>query len=46
MAVVFLDVGDQRLVEHETVDEPLVERLERYVPGAEVIERNTHAEFA
>ena len=30
--------GDEVAVEYEAVDEPLVERLERHIAGAEVVE--------
>ncbi len=46
MTVVLFDVGNQRLIEHEAVDEAVVERFERHVARAEVIERQPHAEFA
>jgi hypothetical protein len=35
MAVVVLDIGNQRLVQHETVDEAIVDGVERDVTRAE-----------
>ena len=46
VAVILLDIRDQRLIEHETVDKSVVERFERYVAGAEVVERNSNTESA
>ncbi len=46
MAVVVLDVGDQRLVQHEAVDEAVIEGLERNVTDPEMIQREPDAQFA
>ena len=38
VAIVFIDVSDQRLVQHETVDEAVVQRLKGHIARAEMIQ--------
>ena len=46
MAVVDFNIGNQCLVQYETVDESTIDGLEGNVPGAEVIQRQPHTELA
>ena len=43
VTIVFLDIGNQRLIDNKAVDEAIVDRLERNIARAEVIQRQPNA---